>query len=499
MEDEQTKKTQYINEAIISKGYNPDDLSNFIMKEICISINDISFEKLKIMIDNFKNKGLVDLYKTVKQQNDNNKSDNFEEQLFYPEVFDIKTKTPKTNKLLDLEKEKQKINIKISELKNEKSESGGIFGKNKNLYKIECDAMKSNVKRTYSDFEWLRGMYVMYYPLRIIPPLIKEANLLLEGIVDKNDDKEKVENKKIKHLNQFIHTLLKKKLFRTSSLLYNFITLDNEEFKKYKESVNKRRYELSQNFDNFKNMNGKIHCEFNKDKIAYVEKISLGYQKISNIYTKLEENLNKVISDLNNLSYNMKEISDRFQELTENLKYFQHNGRMSNAYIQLNTIFGCWSSSLKNQSEFFNEDFLQLFKFFNLQIKETDILHKQLITQKKNYESKGLKLLKKKEELFYQGDVSKWGVDPSEKKLVEKCSNEKTICFEKMLCKETNSLKEEKKTLAIYINLINRQFDKLLKNQSDELLIFFDNLKNSHQIMVGDAYNLIKLCNLNMK
>ncbi len=498
MEDEQAKKTQYINEAIISKGYNPDDLSNFIMKEICISINDISFEKLKVMIDNFKNKGLVDLYKTVKQQNDNNKSDNYEEQLFYPEVFDIKTKTPKTNKLLDLEKEKQNIKIIISQLKNE-NESGGIFGRNKNLYKVECDAIKSSVKRTYSDFEWLRSQYVIYYPLRIIPPLIKETNLLFEGIVDKNDDKEKLENKKVKHLNQFMITLLKKKLFRTSSLLYNFITLENEEFKKYKESVNKRRYELNQNFDNFKNMKGKIHCDFNKDKMSYVEKISLANQKISNIYTKLEENINKVINDINDLSYNMKEISDRFQELTDNIKYFQHNGKMSNIYFQLNTVFGCWSSSLQRQSEFFNQDFLQLFKFFNLQIKETDTLHKQLITQKKNYENKGLKLFKKKEELFYQGDISKWGVEPSEKKLVEKCTNDKNICFEKMLYKETGALKEDKKSLAVYIHLINKQLDKLLKNQSDELLSFFDNLKNSHQIMVGDAYNLIKLCNLNMK
>ena len=496
MEDEQAKKSQYINETIISKGYNPDDLSNFIMKEICMSINDISFEKLKIMIDKFKNKGLVDLYKTVKQQNEQ-KPENLEEQLFYPEVFDIKTKKPKENKLLLLEKENKKINIKISDTK--KENSGGIFGKSKYLYKIDCDEIKSSVKRSYSDFEWLRNEYVIYYPLRIIPPLIKEANLVLEGIIDKNDEKDKIQNKIIKHLNKFISTLLQKKLFRTSSLLDNFITLENEEFKKYKESVNKRKYELNSNFDNFKNMNGKIHCDFNKDKISYVEKISMSYQNISNIYTKLEESIKKVCNDLNNLSYNMKEISDRFQELTDNLKFFQHNGKMSNAYFQLNTIFTCWSSSLKRQSEFFNQDFLQLFKFFNLQIKETDILHKQLITQKKNYESKGIKLLKKKEELFYQGDISKWGVEPSEKKLVEKCLNEKTICFEKMLSKETNSLKEDKKTLAIYIHLINRQLDKLLKNQSDELIVFFDDLKNSHNIMVGDAYNLIKLCNLNMK
>ena len=99
MEDEQAKKSQYINDNIISKGYNPEDLSNFIMKEICMSINDINFERLKIMIDKFKNKGLVDLYKTVKQKDDL-KPENLEEQLYYPEVYDIKNKTPKENKLL---------------------------------------------------------------------------------------------------------------------------------------------------------------------------------------------------------------------------------------------------------------------------------------------------------------------------------------------------------------------------------------------------------------
>lgn len=97
----------------------------------------------------------------------------------------------------------------------------------------------------------------------IIPPLIRETNLLFEGIVDKNDDKEIWENKKINIWISF--TLLKKQLFRTSSLLYNFITLENEEFKKTKESVNKRRYELNKNYYNFKNINGKIHCDFNKD------------------------------------------------------------------------------------------------------------------------------------------------------------------------------------------------------------------------------------------
>ena len=437
MEDEQAKKSQYINETIISKGYNPEDLSNFIMKEICMTINEIKFENLKIMIDKFKNKGLVDLYKTVKQQSDD-KPKNLEEQLYYPEVYDISAKPPRENKLLELEKEKKTINISISEPK--KENSGFFFTKSKYFYKVECKEINSCVNRCYSDFEWLRNEYTIFYPLRIVPPIIKEANLLIEGIIDKADDENKIENKKIKHINRFMSELLKKRLFRTSLLLFNFLSLKNDEFKKYKESVSKRKYELNSNFDNFKNMSGKIHCDFNRDKITYVEKIGMSYQNISNVYSKLEENINKLCVDLNNLSNHMKEISDRFQELTDNLKYFQHNGKMSNSYFQLNTIFSCWSSSFLRQSEFFNQDFLQLFKFFNLQIKETDALQKLFISQKKNYEAKGIKLLKKKEELFYQGDINKWGVEPEDKKFLEKCLNEKTICFEKMLSKETISL-----------------------------------------------------------
>ena len=195
MEDEQAKKSQYINETIISKGYNPEDLSNFIMKEIFMSINDLKFDQLKLMIEKFKNKGLVDLYKTVKKQNDD-KPENLEEQLYYPEVYDIKTKLPKENKLLELEKEKKIINIKISEP--QKENSGGFFNKTLILYKVECEEIKSNVKRSYADFEWLRNEYTIFYPLRIIPPLVKEANLNIEGIIDKNDDEDRINKKKNK-------------------------------------------------------------------------------------------------------------------------------------------------------------------------------------------------------------------------------------------------------------------------------------------------------------
>jgi len=497
MEDEQRKKSEYIDEAIISKGYNPEDLSNFIRREIYLGINDISFDKLKKMIDKFKDKGLEDIYKSVKEQDNEGESENVEDQLYYPEVYDIKTKIPKDNKLLELEKNNKNVVIKISEAN--KENLGTFFNKNESVYKVECEEIKSEVYRTYSDFEWLRNEYVLFYPLRIIPPFIKENNLVLEGIINKSDNENISKNKKLKYLNKYIAKLITKKSFRTSSLLFNFVTLCNEEFKQYKALISKIKFELNQNFDNFKKVKGNIHCTFNRDKISYVEKISESFRGMSDVYSKLEDNLNKISVDLSDLAYNMKEISSRFQELTENLKYFRLGGKINSLYMQLDGIFLYWSSSLERQAQFFNEDFKQIFKSFNLEIKETEFLQKELMTQKKNYETKGIKLRQRKEELFYQGDINKWGLDPSDIKLVEKNKKEKTICFEKMLNKETNALKEDKKRLAIYIHLINKQFDKLLKTQSDEIIQFFNELKNNYKLMVGDTYNIIKLFNINIK
>lgn len=54
MEDEKSQKLTYINENIIEKGYNPEELSNFVIKKTGIPMENISFSRLKEMIENFK-------------------------------------------------------------------------------------------------------------------------------------------------------------------------------------------------------------------------------------------------------------------------------------------------------------------------------------------------------------------------------------------------------------------------------------------------------------
>ncbi len=74
--------------------------------------------------------------------------------------------------------------------------------------------------------------------------------------------------------------------------------------------------------------------------------------------------------------------------------------------------------------------------------------------------------------------------------------NNKKIAFEKMLYKETYLLTQEKKRIACTLHLLFKQFNKILKNQSNELENYFKNLKETNKTVIDDANNLIKLFSL---
>ena len=64
--------------------------------------------------------------------------------------YDVITGIQPETKLMELEKEKKKINVKIAEPKIEK---GSFFSKDQITFSVITDELNSNVKRNYSDFE----------------------------------------------------------------------------------------------------------------------------------------------------------------------------------------------------------------------------------------------------------------------------------------------------------------------------------------------------------
>ena len=406
-------------------------------------------------------------------------------------TYEIKTQVQQDNELLKLDKEKKRIKITVSEPKKEKSKS--LFKKDVYTYKVTCPEIKTEVRRSYADFEWLRNQLGLYYALRVVPPLLKESMFFQLEIVNKKDSEEVIENAKVKYLNYFMTSLIKKKIFRTSAILYEFLELNDADFKKYKDLLGKYKYDLNVSLDNLKTVKGLVKFELKQNEIKKADIFGKKCNEICAIYQYLDKKILNLSTDFLNLETHMKQIGDAFEKLAIALNFNENAKKMENIYQKLNKIFMSWSNSYGKQYTFFKSDFKDFFNYINLEIQEMNVLNQSFISYKKEYEDLSNKLNKRKEELYSQKDFSKWSVEPGTEDQVLKYANNKKLAFEKMLYQETELQNNEKKLVACTQYLMKKQFNKLMKNQSDDVFNYFDKMRQDNQIIVGDAFNLIKL------
>lgn len=527
MDEESAQKTAYINENIIEKGYSLEELSNFIVQKLNKPIERLNFQKLKQMIEEFKDQGLLDMYETVKSKNkdvDKTKEELYFESLYSPHTYDIKVSLNEENKLMELAKNKTKLNIEVTEPLKEKTEKNILFLTKKisysYSYKVICKELGTEVRRAYGDFEWLREQALINYPLRFIQPFIKENEMnKMLNIEKKDKDKEKdnnnkenaiidkenpqpinnedlIEIKKCQYLYFFLNNLLRKKILRTSPLIYDFLTLNKEEFLKYKDKINKSKYELKVTLANFKSNKNVIHCEIKPEKLIQADSYNKKLSFFSNLYTKLEKNISLIVNDFQNLETHMKEASDCFKKLQDGFMNINNDKSKNMIKIcsRLNVIFTLWSQSYNKQFTYFKEDFQNVFKNLNMEIQSLENIYKSFINFKTEYEDFTAIIRRKKEELFDNKDYKNWSFQPGTEDLIPMLKENKQVAMEKMLYKENILLREEKKRIACTILFMNNEFDKLMKYQSDYVTKYFGGLKeNKAKIVIGDADNLIKL------
>ena len=495
MEEEKLQKLSYINENIIEKGYNPEELSNFIIKKIGIPMENLNFEQLKQMIEQFKDQSLQDTYQSVKIKEDiKKKEDSPFDILYSPQIYDIKTSLQQKNKLLDLEGENKKISITISDPKKEKS--GGFFSKPIYSYRVVTTIIDRDVRRTYNDFEWLREQLFIRYALRVVPPIYKENIFNQSDIVEKNDTEEVIEEKKAKYLNDFMNKILEKKIFRTSPILLEFLELDDDKFKKYRENISKSKYELNISMDNLKTLQDTIHCEMKKEDIKKADVMNKKYIKLAEIYQKLEKSIAAIASDFQLLENHMRDISNQFNLLTTEIIEYPSAAKIGKIYTDLNKLFSLWSVSYGNQIKFFKESFRPLFRYINLETQEISSIYKKYIEYKNEYEDFTTRINKRKEELFEQKEYNKWSLAPGTESQLPMFQNNKKIAFEKMLHKETYLLTQEKQRIACVVFLLLNQFDKTFKKQGNRLENYFIQLKDKCSVVMGDANDLLKMFSL---
>ena len=477
--NEDLEKQQFINENIIEKGYNPEELNAFIVNRRAGSIEEISLSILKEEVEAFKNSLLEDAYISIKKTMPITKRDEQLSDLYSNQTFKVNYLPLPECELAKLEKEGKKIKVKISNGKFEKV--GGIFSSQiKYTCSITCDELKSNVKRTIDDVEWLKAQLNEKYPLIYVPPLYSK---------DKN--KNEKPNQQTRFIIRFFNAVLRKKLLRISPILYDFITLDNSKFKKFKDTLNKNKYTLDLKMENFKSTKESEEFQFTKQQIylpeKYLEKFNL------NIYNTMLEDLNKslleVAYDLKNLSTHTKDLSNIFGRIYTHAQQAEQTEKFRNTCLKFKNALAHWSESFEKQSLFFGLECKEFFTFVSTEINEMNVLYSQYNKYREDYEKLGIQLFEKKEKLFAEKQYDKWELSKEDEARINEFKNNFNQASLYM-CKETSDqLASQKLRVACSCNIVLRELKKVDKYLGEQLEVIFNSFKTSSENAAKEQFN----------
>ena len=485
-------KQNYINENIISKGYNIEDLSNFVSRTRGVKVEDLPMKILMKVIEQFKNEKLSQTFASFADIKSDNKKQNEKEKekeeplfdIFYaPNAYELSCKSQDENPLNMLEKQNIKLTLEVTEAK--KNPVKSIFGTSSYFfsYKVNCKDLNTTVYRTYQDFEWLSQKLSEQYPLRCIPPLKKFKIYEVE-----KDDTIPI---RIRYINKFLEAICRKKILRSSLLLYSFISLPDEKYNKLK--AKKDVFTLSKSMENYVTYSGKLTFDLTKEKAIYMNALSRLLSPTITNFDKLNTAIEHLANDFNNISIHTKELSEIIAVLEFEAKKLKFQDNIRKAYAYLSDSFYKLSSVFAQQKEIFNTDIKEYFDFMKMEYNQITSLTKEFDVCKNNYEDYITKLHEKKEALYQSKNITKWEMDPEDLTDYETLKEDKRLAYEKMCYKENIEAESMKKKLTLVINVLLSQYEKVKKYQDERITDFIDKFSEKYAKFTEPNLNFIKL------
>ena len=483
MEINREQKQIYLREQILDQNYEPESFANFLKTkkgEKGSDINNWTLEELKSIVEEYKNTenkkdnssthSLDDVppaafispfkinpnLKTPFPLSNINKNLNFDineennkEYLFMrPSIINNRNENNENYIEIDcLEPDNTPLSkydtIKLSISKYEKlTESYGLIGffKITNIYfSIKCDELKVEVKRKYSDFEWLRKTLLKLYPGYYIPPLpVKTLNIKA---------KEKKIYKYQRLLEKFLNELIEDNLIKNSSILYLFLsTKKNEDF----ESI-KQKYDKHENvvyLKNFYSRNGKIILD---DKILLKTKelyeIKSNIPKYNEIFSNLKKSLKSLLKEMKKVSDRFIEVSNYFKEIYDFSIINSEKENLCKCYSDLGLLFKQYSNEELQKINNISIEIKEHFNYINLKnVSSLKELFNEFEYKQNLYIQFAHQLRDKKEILYNSGKIDTWELDENDK--INNLSKQDIMA--KMLPKDTAVVNEIKKYLIYY-------------------------------------------------
>ena len=405
------------------------------------------------------------------------------EELYKPISIEINLSPKEENKLTELEKNSEKLSIKISE---ENLVKKGIFSSPKFSCKIECPALQSSVTRTLEDIEWLKIQLNEKYPMIYIPPIPDKKCL---------KDAETIK----RYIEKFFNVIIRRKILRTSKIIEDFLTSDEKIFETYKKILNENVFKLSKNMENFKSSKDTIKFDFKREQITMPEKFIKKMEPTKTLYNNLDSIISQITVDFNNLYKHMKELGDIYGKLNKSAKDTDQSENTKKVFEKLKMVFNKISSSYLKQAEYFEKDFKETFHFINLEYNEMNSIYNQYIKKRSEYESLGLDYLNKREKLFNEKKYDKWELSKEDEEKLDTFKDNKEEAY-KYICKEMGEkVANLKIQVGCFCNIAMKQFNHISKYIGEQLKLYFESIKEKNKEIIEEGFDIGKLINIQLE
>ena len=257
---------------------------------------------------------------------------------------------------------------------------------------------------------------------------------------------------KMRDYARFINAVLENPLLRSSEIVEEFITKEQNEF-----NILKLKYKnLKQVVEtkNFVTLSGELDATFYQKNFTLSNKYQKIIEKKKALLIKLNNSIKDVVYQLDLVNTKMNNLSEIFQDLSllsrsneENISIFSNFGEYCTTISNINTL----------QKNFLQKDVKEFFKYIRLEYDEVDKLFSDYKYAKINFEGCENNIIShknnKQNNMYNNEDMYKYELEQKEK---EKDNAKRLCCF-----LQNRTCEEYERILELHQNRVKKLFSEI--------------------------------------
>lgn len=299
--------------------------------------------------------------------------------------------------------------------------------------------------------------------------------------------------KRTRRFQQFLVHLLSVPLFKAATIVYDFLTIqDEKEFSKKKEQYTK--YEKVKRIKDTKNLDGLLTSKINAAMLSnhnriidYNKKVVSKLNTLCEAYDTLKENFLSV-------SESLSKISEIHKDIYNVSKSYGDPSKITETFNSLQQLNEEWSKSYLGQISIIDTEFKDLFHIYKTDLNHFAETHDTIQEYSENYIEGYAYLKNKKEKLFTNYPVSKWEMTEEDFKITtEDVLISKEASFKLMCRKDSLEFEEKRNKFGIFCYSTMKSYQKLKTHYSRMFSECMQNLSLNNSKILADVFALVKL------